>query len=84
VIRESDGVHARYNPSLPIIVLTGRGAASGRVRGFDLGADDYVQKPFGYDELCGRESPPSCAVATAARTGRSRPARSWSTRPAGK
>jgi DNA-binding response OmpR family regulator len=53
-IRESDGVHARYNPSLPIIVLTGRGAASDRVRGFDLGADDYVQKPFGYDELRAR------------------------------
>ncbi len=53
-IRESHGVDARYNPSLPIIVLTGRGAASDRVRGFDLGADDYVQKPFGYDELRAR------------------------------
>ena len=53
-IRESDGVHERYNPSLPIIVLTGCGAASDRVRGFDLGADDYVQKPFGYDELRAR------------------------------
>ncbi|MCW2981828.1 MAG: response regulator transcription factor [Solirubrobacterales bacterium] len=53
-IRESDEVHARYNPRLPIIALTGRGAASDRVRGFDLGADDYVQKPFGYDELRAR------------------------------
>ncbi len=53
-IRESDGVNARYNPRLPIIVLTGRGGASDRVRGFDLGADDYVQKPFGYDELRAR------------------------------
>jgi DNA-binding response OmpR family regulator len=53
-IRESDGVHARYDPRLPIIVLTGRSGATDRVRGFDLGADDYVQKPFGYDELRAR------------------------------
>src|ERR1700749_5275484 len=44
-IRESDGVHARYDPRLPIIVLTGRSGATDRVRGFDLGAGDYVQKP---------------------------------------
>jgi DNA-binding response OmpR family regulator len=42
-IRDSDGVDSRYNPHLPIIVLTGRGGATDRVRGLDLGADDYVQ-----------------------------------------
>src|SRR6185437_7249589 len=53
-IRGSDGVDARFNPHLPIIVLTGRGATIDRVRGLDLGADDYVQKPFSYDELRAR------------------------------
>src|ERR1700742_3429037 len=49
-IRESDGVHARYDPRLPVIVLTGRSGATDRIRSFDLGADDYVPKPFGYAE----------------------------------
>src|ERR1700761_8484552 len=53
-IRESEGIDARYDPRLPIIVLTGRGGATDRVRGLDLGADDYVQKPFSYDELRAR------------------------------
>src|SRR5215475_1672702 len=43
-IREADGVESRFDPYLPIIVLTGRGGATDRVRGLDLGADDYVQK----------------------------------------
>ena len=53
-IRESDGVDARFDPRLPIIVLTGRGSATDRVRGLDLGADDYVQKPYVYEELRAR------------------------------
>ncbi|MFT3863003.1 MAG: response regulator transcription factor [Solirubrobacterales bacterium] len=53
-IREADGVDARFNPRLPIIVLTGRSGATDRVRGLDLGADDYVQKPFSYEELRAR------------------------------
>src|SRR6201999_2510201 len=53
-IRESDGVESRFDPNLPIIVLTGRSGATDRVRGLDLGADDYVQKPFSYDELRAR------------------------------
>jgi DNA-binding response OmpR family regulator len=53
-IRGSDGVDARFNPHLPIVVLTGRGGTTDRVRGLDLGADDYVQKPFSYDELRSR------------------------------
>src|ERR1700753_3306649 len=44
-IRESDGVRPPPAPRLPIIVRTGRSGAPDRVRGFDLGADDYVQKP---------------------------------------
>ncbi len=39
---------------LPIIVLTARSAESDRVVGLDLGADDYVTKPFGVQELLAR------------------------------
>jgi two-component system alkaline phosphatase synthesis response regulator PhoP len=39
---------------LPIIVLTARSAESDRVIGLDLGADDYVTKPFGVRELLAR------------------------------
>ena len=53
-IRGSDGIDSRFDPHLPIIVLTGRGGAVDRVRGLDLGADDYVRKPFAYEELRAR------------------------------
>ncbi|HEX2393362.1 MAG TPA: response regulator transcription factor [Solirubrobacterales bacterium] len=53
-IRHADGVESRFDPRLPVIVLTGRGAATDRVRGLDSGADDYVTKPFGYQELRAR------------------------------
>ena len=53
-IRETDGVEAHYDPNLPIIVLAGRADESERVRGLDIGADDYVQKPFLYEELRAR------------------------------
>lgn len=38
----------------PIIMLTARAAESDRVMGLDLGADDYVAKPFGVRELLAR------------------------------
>jgi DNA-binding response OmpR family regulator len=53
-IRESDGIASRFDPRLPVIVLTGRGADADRVRGLDCGADDYVVKPFHYPELRAR------------------------------
>jgi DNA-binding response OmpR family regulator len=53
-IRESDGVASRFDPELPVIVLTGRGAPEDRVRGFEAGADDYLVKPFHYPELRAR------------------------------
>jgi two-component system KDP operon response regulator KdpE len=40
--------------ALPIIVLSSRTDESGKVRALDLGADDYVTKPFGMDELLAR------------------------------
>ena len=40
--------------NLPIIMLTARTAESDRVSGLDLGADDYVTKPFSLRELAAR------------------------------
>ncbi|SRR5258708_4518747 len=38
----------------PIIMLTARGVIDDRIKGLDLGADDYLIKPFGIDELFAR------------------------------
>jgi two-component system KDP operon response regulator KdpE len=42
------------NDSVPIVVLSSRGDEAGKVQALDLGADDYVTKPFGMDELLAR------------------------------
>ena len=39
---------------LPVIVLSSRDAEAAKVQALDLGADDYVTKPFGIDELLAR------------------------------
>src|SRR5690606_22029486 len=44
----------RFNPQVPIIMLTARSQESDKIRGFDAGADDYVTKPFGVGELVAR------------------------------
>jgi DNA-binding response OmpR family regulator len=53
-IRAADGVESRFDPMLPVIVLTGRGAQVDRVRGLNAGADDYLTKPFDLEELRAR------------------------------
>jgi two-component system KDP operon response regulator KdpE len=40
--------------NVPIIMLTARGEEEDRVRGLETGADDYVTKPFGMNELAAR------------------------------
>ena len=40
--------------AVPIIVLSSRSDEAGKVQALDLGADDYVTKPFGMDELLAR------------------------------
>ncbi|HEY7298553.1 MAG TPA: response regulator transcription factor [Xanthobacteraceae bacterium] len=40
--------------ALPIVVLSSRTDEAGKVQALDLGADDYVTKPFGIDELLAR------------------------------
>ena len=44
----------RINPVVPIIMLTARSQEADKVRGLDAGADDYVTKPFGVNELIAR------------------------------
>jgi DNA-binding response OmpR family regulator len=39
---------------VPILMLTARDAVEDRVRGLDVGADDYLPKPFDFDELLAR------------------------------
>lgn len=46
--------HDHHTRDLPIIMLTARGEEADRVRGLDVGADDYVVKPFSPRELVAR------------------------------
>lgn len=43
-----------YSKSIPIIMLTAKGEESDKIRGLDVGADDYVTKPFSPRELLAR------------------------------
>ena len=47
IIRERD-------ENIPVVVLSSRGDEAGKVEAVDLGADDYVTKPFGMNELLAR------------------------------
>ncbi len=54
VIREIRGTSSAasvYDPQLPILVLSGRAEVADRVRGLRAGADDFLAKPFAYEEL---------------------------------
>jgi two-component system, OmpR family, response regulator QseB len=44
----------RRGNRVPVLVITARDAVADRVRGLDLGADDYLVKPFELDELAAR------------------------------
>ena len=46
-------LRARRIPA-PVLMLSARGALEDRVRGLDLGADDYLPKPFDFSELLAR------------------------------
>ncbi len=59
VLPERDGLEIlkevrSARPTLPVIILTARGAEDDRVAGLRLGADDYVVKPFSVKELLAR------------------------------
>lgn len=55
---ESDGLTAmketRLNNDIPIVLLTGKGDVIDKVLGLELGADDYITKPFHSHELIAR------------------------------
>jgi DNA-binding response OmpR family regulator len=53
-VREANRACSHADPDLPLLVLTGRGGELDRLRGFDRGADDFVLKPFNYQELLAR------------------------------
>lgn len=42
------------DPGLPVLIMTARDEVASRVAGLDMGADDYVTKPFDPDELAAR------------------------------
>ncbi len=58
VLPDIDGIEVmrqlRDTRHVPVILLTARGSAADRAKGLDLGADDYVAKPFHPDELAAR------------------------------
>jgi DNA-binding response OmpR family regulator len=53
-LRGSEPVAGRVDPNLPVLVLSGRASELDRLRGFDRGCDEYVTKPFSYQELLAR------------------------------
>lgn len=54
VLREIRRAEDRFDPDLPVLVLSGRCSEADRLRGFEAGADDFVSKPFHYPELVAR------------------------------
>ena len=46
--------HLRQDHQIPIIMLTAKSEANDRIRGLDLGADDYITKPFNPQEVVSR------------------------------
>ena len=59
VLPKGDGLEIlrdvrQARPTTPVIILTARGEENDRLKGFQLGADDYVVKPFSVKELLAR------------------------------
>lgn len=53
-IRVAPAGRGALSPGVPVLMLSGRGGEADRVRGFELGCDDYVVKPYSFSELRGR------------------------------
>lgn len=52
-LRLLEELHAQ-RPSLPVLILSARTDLSTKLNGFELGAIDYISKPFSFDELVAR------------------------------
>ena len=48
----------RRDMDVPVLMLSARGRESDKVEALDAGADDYLTKPFGVEELLARSAPP--------------------------
>jgi hypothetical protein len=59
-LREGEPGRA-WDRDVPVIMVSARGDPVDRVRGFSRGCDDYVVKPFVYEELVARAVPPPSA-----------------------
>ena len=72
MLPELDGLDVcrelRRTSAIPVIMLTARGEESDRVSGLELGADDYVTKPFSMRELLARIRAVLRRAASAAKT----------------
>ena len=53
-VRTADGLASRINPDTPLLIVSGRTGELDRLRGFERGCDDYLDKPFSYPELLAR------------------------------
>ena len=53
-VRSADDAVGPIDPGLPVVLLTGRTGELDRLRGFARGCDDYLGKPFSYQELLAR------------------------------
>ena len=53
-LRGTERILGGIDPDLPVLILSGRTGELDRLRGFSRGCDDYVAKPFGYQELHAR------------------------------
>ena len=52
----------REGSQVPIVVVSARAREAEKIEALDLGADDYVNKPFGMGELLGRAFAPLFAM----------------------
>ncbi len=66
--------HIRETSETPVILLTARGEETDRIVGLEMGADDYVVKPFSPRELAARIKVDAAPRATGGSRGGMRPA----------
>ena len=72
----------RARSELPVIMLTARGEEADRIVGLELGADDYITKPFSPRELAARVRTVLRRTAPTTAPGSDSPSAMWSSTPA--